>query len=156
MVIFMNNSYVLIITGDQMGNLSNQFHKLIVSAGSDHTFLLEEFMLDHKIDYPYWDYCFSHDAVKLAVLGNIVILIGSIFHILAFPEMITDYQISILEDIHSLFNNDDSYFSIMNISKDLDKFVYEGLSSSICKENYDRLVFEKHEKWKNRDRVLKK
>lgn len=152
----MSNACVLIITGSNMGELSNQYFKLNVARGSDHSFVLEKFMLDYHIDYPFWDYCFSHDAVKLAVLGNIVILIGGFCHIVSLPDEISFYQKNCLEKFEALFYNEKSCFAIMNISKELERIVYEAIDSSVAKECYFDLVERKHQNWKDGNKILKK
>lgn len=152
----MKNCFVIIITGNDMGKISNQYYEMPVSNGSDHGFVLEQFMLEQEIDYPFWDYCFAHDAVKLAVLGNIVILTGNVFHIIALPDEISSYQRDELREIECLFNNEQSCLSIMNIFRESDRIVYEGIDSSASKKLYFELIEKKYQIWKQKSKTLNK
>jgi len=143
----------MIITGEEMKDISNQFFQFFVAPGGDHTFLLEEFMREHCIVYPYWDYCFAHEAMKLAIMGNIVVLVGSCYHVIALPDVISDFQVEYLKKVQELFYNDKSFLSIMNVQKDGESIIYEGIDSSDAKKRYSALIDEKNHKLKFKNKV---
>lgn len=142
----MKKAYSVVITGDEMKELSQQEFWLEVYHNCDHGYRLEQFMIENGIDYPHWDYCFAHEAVKLAILGNVVLLLGNFHHIIALPDVISFYQFEQLQKSKALFLNEKSSISIMNITKGEDRIVYEGIDSGNSFEIYNNLVCDKLQK----------
>lgn len=146
----MNNRKVIIITGEKMESLSNQLFKIDVHPKCDHSYMLAEFIEENKIEYPYFDFAFSHDLVKMAVLSNVVIFESISLHIISLPNEITDFQLEKLKEHKDLFINDKSIFCLMNIRKERDKLVFEDYSTFIAPKIYDNLIEQKHKKWKGK------
>lgn len=142
----MRNAYVIVIMGDDMDKLSNQTFFLEVFPGSTHDATLNSFCIEHGIVYPFVDFYFSCSAVKLAGLGNVVLMLGNSCHIIALPDKITRYQFIELGKQKELFLNEDAIVSIMNIENREGKNVYEGIGSGTAHEKYNELVRSKLER----------
>ena len=145
----MNDRSVIIITGEEMSSLSNQIFNIKVRPRSDHSCILSEFINEHKIKYPYMEYAFAHNIVKMAVLSNIVIFEAKNFRLISLPDKITDFQFQQLEKNNQLRTAKEEILCIMDISKEEDKLNREEYNSSVAPKVYKSLIEEKHNKWKN-------
>lgn len=145
----MNDRSVIIITGEEMSSLSNQVFNIKVRPRSDHSCILSEFVNEHKIKYPYMEYAFAHNIVKMAVLSNIVIFEAKNFRLISLPDKITDFQFQQLEKNNQLRAPKEEILCIMDISKEEDKLNREEYNSSVAPKVYKSLIEEKHNKWKN-------
>lgn len=145
----MNDRSVIIITGEEMSSLSNQIFNIKVRPRSDHSCILSEFINEHKIKYPYMEYAFAHNIVKMAVLSNIVIFEAKNFRLISLPDKITDFQFQQLEKNNQLRAPKEEILCIMDISKEEDKLNREEYNSSVAPKVYKSLIEEKHNKWKN-------
>lgn len=145
----MNDRSVIIITGEEISSLSNQIFKLKVRPRYDHSCVLSEFINEHKIKYPYIDYAFAHNLVRMAVLSNIVIFSGKNFRLISLPDKITDFQLQQLEENNQLTTTANEILCIMSITREDDKLNSEEYNSSVAPKVYNSLIEEKHNKWKN-------
>lgn len=145
----MNDRSVIIITGEEMSSLSNQVFNIKVRPRSDHSCILSEFVNEHKIKYPYMEYAFAHNIVKMAVLSNIVIFEAKNFRLISLPDKITDFQFQQLEKNNQLRAPKEEILCIMDITKEEDKIIRDEYNSSIAPKVYKSLIEEKHNKWKN-------
>lgn len=142
----MDKSWVIVITGDEMQTLSGKTFPMEVYPGCDHFFKLACFVKENNICYPYNEFYFSSDIVKLAALGNVTLLLGVNCHIVALPPYLTQYQFEELGKSKDLFFNEKSLVSIMNIVENDGKLIYEPISTNDSFKRYDNLVAEKFQK----------
>lgn len=144
----MKDRSVIVITGEEMDSLSNQIYELNIYPKKDHSYVLAEFIKKNKIEYPYVEYAFSHDIVKMAILSNIVIFKSKSFKLISLPDKLTDFQLSQLKQNNIATINSKEMFCLINITQENDMIMHDEYNSSVAPKIYSSLIEEKNKKWK--------
>jgi len=147
-VIKLRDVRVVIITGCEMYELSNNVYDIDVLPGVSHQKVLQEFMRKNDLVCYNDDFWVFPEQMQLAAMGNIVLIVSSFVMAVYFPVDFTPFQKEYIEEHRNEIVNEEKLVGILNLYEENDKIKYNEYNSSIIRSSFDDLVDSKIRKVK--------